>query len=101
MVSNFEEIDEARKILGLKEEAALTEIKKAYYRLALKYHPDKCKDTKKQKCEEIFKKVNKAYKIIMEYCDNYKYLFKKTKEIDKLSESEQFQEHLKKFYHDW
>ena len=101
MVSDFEKIDEARKILGIEEEATLAEIKKAYHRLALKYHPDKCKDTKKQKCEEVFKKINKAYKNIMEYCDNYSYPFKKAKEVDKLSESEQFQEHLKKFYYNW
>ena len=31
----------ARKILGLDENAGLAEIKKAYWLLAMKYHPDK------------------------------------------------------------
>ena len=46
------------KILGVPEDAAEEEIKKAYRRLAHKYHPDKGGDVKK------FKEINEAYQVL-------------------------------------
>lgn len=46
-------------ILGVKEDAGEPEIKKAYRKLALKYHPDKNSGDKA--AEEKFKKVSEAY----------------------------------------
>ena len=57
----FEDIDMARKMLSLGERATLAEIKEAYRRLSLKYHPDKCADEDKQKCEKMFKKIKPIY----------------------------------------
>ena len=51
-MSMFEKIDNARKLLGLGEEATIEEIKSAYKDLSLKYHPDRCKEKNKEKCEE-------------------------------------------------
>ncbi len=97
---NFKQIDEARKLLGLGKEATLEEIKKAYRELALKYHPDRCKDEKEKKeCEEIFKKISEAAEIIMQYCANYKYSFKK-EDVKKVIMDREY-EHLKRFYDDW
>lgn len=48
----------AWKILGLEEGASKEEIKKAYRRLAKKYHPDR---NKSLEAEEMFKRVNWAY----------------------------------------
>lgn len=45
-------------ILGLTKNASQEEIKKAYRKLALKYHPDKCGD------DTMFKKLNEAYQIL-------------------------------------
>jgi len=45
------------KILGVNQNATEDEIKKAYHKLAIKYHPDKNKDDK----EEKFKKISEAY----------------------------------------
>ena len=53
--------DEAYKILGLPESASTAEIKKAYRKLSLKTHPDKCKDSN---AGEKFAKLNEAYAII-------------------------------------
>jgi DnaJ family protein C protein 7 len=50
------------KILGLTKQATETEIKKAYRKLALQYHPDKnAGDTK---AEARFKEVGEAYAIL-------------------------------------
>ncbi len=46
------------KILGVAKNASIEEIKKAFYKLAHKYHPDKGGDEKK------FKEINQAYQIL-------------------------------------
>jgi curved DNA-binding protein len=50
------------KILGVDKNVSLDDIKKAYRKLALKYHPDKNPDDKK--AEEKFKKISEAYAVL-------------------------------------
>ncbi|MDR3364184.1 MAG: molecular chaperone DnaJ [Clostridiales Family XIII bacterium] len=50
------------EILGLKKGAAEADIKKAFRKLAMQYHPDKNPGDKK--AEEKFKEVNEAYGIL-------------------------------------
>ncbi len=50
------------KILGVPRNASQEEIKKAYRRLALKYHPDRNKGNKE--AEERFKEINEAYAVL-------------------------------------
>lgn len=49
------------KILGVAKTASTSDIKKAYRRLARKYHPDVSKDVTG---EEKFKEVNEAYEVL-------------------------------------
>ncbi len=50
------------KTLGVDKSASESDIKKAYRKLAMKYHPDQNKDNKK--AEEKFKEINHAYDIL-------------------------------------
>lgn len=54
-------------VLGLQHGASEDEIKKAYRKLAVQYHPDKQQgksDAEKKEAEEKFKEINEAYSIL-------------------------------------
>ncbi len=52
------------QILGVSKDASEGEIKKAYRKLALKYHPDKAPTSKKKEYEEKFKEISEAYRVL-------------------------------------
>ncbi|BFZ10821.1 hypothetical protein BsWGS_13860 [Bradybaena similaris] len=56
-----ESADDHYKILGVKRSASQKEIKKAFRKLALKYHPDK---NKEKGAQDKFLKISKAYEIL-------------------------------------
>jgi len=97
---NFKDIEHARRILGLNEMATMQEIKESYRKLALKYHPDRCKGKDKEKCEKIFKKINNAYEIIMAYCAGYRFSFKK-EDAKKANLDYAYAEYVKGFDEEW
>lgn len=51
-------------ILGVDKNASGDEIKKAYRKLAMKYHPDKVSSDKKEEAEEKFKEISEAYGVL-------------------------------------
>lgn len=97
---NFKRIDEARKILGLGEEASIEEVKEAFRCLSLQYHPDRCKDKDKKHCEAMYKKITHARDVIIGYFESYRYSFKE-KDVKKNTMSKEEYEHLKRFYDGW
>ena len=54
--------DDYYNILGVSKTASAGEIKKAYRKLALKYHPDKTQGDKT--LEDKFKKISEAYAVL-------------------------------------
>jgi len=55
--------DEYYNLLSVARDASETEIKKAYRKLALKYHPDKNPDSREH-AEKMFKQVAEAYEVL-------------------------------------
>jgi DnaJ-class molecular chaperone len=59
------------KVLGVSKEATTDEIKKAFRKLARKYHPDVNPGDKK--AEEKFKEINEAYEVLSDPDKRRKY----------------------------
>ena len=96
-MANFKEIDEARRLLGLGEVATLKEIKSAYRRLAYRHHPDKHSNTTGEETEGMMKRLNWAYKLLTDYCSNYKYSFRE----EDVARTYPHDEYLRRHYYGW
>ena len=96
MMVNFNEIEEARKLLGLSEAATLNEIKIAYRTLAHRHHPDKHGGDDSNESEAM-KRLNWAYKLLIDYCENYKYSFRE----EDIARTYSYDEYLKTFKDKW
>lgn len=59
------------ELLGVSNMASPEEIKKAYRKLAIKYHPDTSAD--KKNASEMFKQVSEAYKVLMDPATRFNY----------------------------
>jgi len=90
-----EEIQQARKMLGLGECATLSEIKNAFRDMAKKYHPDKCREDKNY-CEEMMRKLNEAHETILAFLSSYRYCFNQ-----KPAEEEGWEDFKERFYKDF
>jgi DnaJ family protein B protein 4 len=52
------------KILGVAKDASAEDIKKAYRKLALKWHPDRCPPEKKDEAQNKFQEVGEAFEVL-------------------------------------
>ena len=94
---SFTQIDKARKLLGLPQEATLKEIKEAYYTKAKEHHPDKHADNEKLEQEREMAQINRAHKTLLHYIDKCKFSF--TRESVEKNDPEQNMR--KRFSRDW
>ena len=96
MKTLFNRINEARKILKLPESATMEEIKRNYRRLLKNWHPD-LRPEEKEIRHKMTKRINSAYRILMDYCQHYQFSFKEN-EVNKYISPEEWW--LKRFGHD-
>ncbi len=54
-------VNDYYQVLNIEKDADVSEIKRAYREMALKYHPD---INQTEDAEEIFKKINEAYSVL-------------------------------------
>ncbi|RLC35348.1 MAG: J domain-containing protein [Candidatus Nealsonbacteria bacterium] len=99
-MASFKEIEAAKKLLGLRETASLKEIKEAFRRLSFRYHPDRSKEDNKLQNEEMMKKLNWAYRILLDYCARYKYTFTKEDWKRAYPEEAYFEKYVKGWFDD-
>jgi len=92
----FDKIDRARKLLDLGEDATLRDIKEAYRRKAKKFHPDGKASNRKKDCEEKMVQINQAYRVILNYIEQYEISFRK-EDVDKNSPAKD----MRRFFEDW
>lgn len=52
------------EVLGVARDATTAEIRKAYRKLALSYHPDKVPESDRAAAESKFKEISQAYEIL-------------------------------------
>lgn len=95
-MANFNEIEDARNLLGLGEVATLKEIKRAYRKLAQRHHPDKRGGDDSAESETM-KRLNWAYKLLTDYCNEYKYSFKE----EDVARTYPHDEYLRTFKEKW
>jgi len=96
-MADFNEIEKARKLLGLGEAATLKEINRAYKTLAHRHHPDKFGSVADKQKEEAMKRLNWAYKLLTDYCNEYKYSFKE----EDIARTYPHEEYLRTFKEKW
>ena len=92
-MDKYDRITNAREILGLNETETLTSIKDKYKRLVKRYHPDVCKLNPKESKKKTVQ-LNEAYKVILDYCNNYQYSFTKSEVEKHLSPGEFWKHHF-------
>ena len=68
------------ELLGVSRDASDVDVKKAYRKLALKYHPDRVAEDQKSQSAEKFKEATEAYEVISDS--------KKRAQYDQLGHSE-------------
>jgi curved DNA-binding protein len=52
------------EVLGLKRDASAEDIKRAYRKLALKWHPDRHQNGEQSQAEDRFKRISEAYEVL-------------------------------------
>lgn len=67
----FEELSQARQLFGLPERVTLREIKARHRALVKRFHPDRGETED----PESIRRINAAYRLLLDYCGNYRFSF--------------------------
>ncbi len=67
----YKELQKALQVLNLSERATLKEIKARFRLLAKQHHPDRSEEGD----PETIRRINAAYRILLEYCSDYRFCF--------------------------
>lgn len=73
---DYQEIESARDILELGEEATTQEIREAFSRLSKRFHPDRFPGD--PEAQKRFEKIAKAYRMLCDYCEGERCSFKES-----------------------
>ncbi len=65
----YEELQWAVKTLNLLSKSSMDDLKREYRELSLRHHPDRGGDP------EEFARINKAYTIVKEYMESFRFIF--------------------------
>ena len=74
--ADYTQLNKAKKILQLNENATRMEIRNNYWQLTKKFHPDKFPGDRK--AQKHFEEINQAYRLVNDYCQDYCCSFRKT-----------------------
>lgn len=66
--ADYVQLNNAQKVLELKEDATRQEIRDNYWQLTKKFHPDKFPGDRE--AQKHFEKINQAYKLVNDYCQD-------------------------------
>ncbi|MEA1997388.1 MAG: J domain-containing protein [Gemmatimonadota bacterium] len=86
--SLFERLNRARSVLELPERVSIKRIKEQYRELSKTWHPDICKE-KPAACQRMQQRLNEAYSVLMGFCNNYEYSFRR-EDVEKYPTGEDF-----------
>jgi DnaJ-class molecular chaperone len=67
----YQELQEALAVFALGERATLAQVKSRHRELAKRHHPDRGGSSD----PEAMRRINAAYRVLLEYCSNYRYCF--------------------------
>jgi DnaJ-class molecular chaperone len=89
------ELTEALEVLGLSGKPTADDVKKAFRKLSLKYHPDKCCEKRKKWCHKRFIEINNARKTVLLYLENgYSHIEEDAFE----KQNKEYMDNFKRFY---
>jgi DnaJ-class molecular chaperone len=86
-MKKYEEITRARWLLELPERATMEEIQSQYRKLLRKWHPDRARRPQEE-CTDMTIRIVEAYRMIIDYCSNYKFSFSENEVREHLSDEE-------------
>jgi len=78
----YAELQEALTSFGLGERATLKQIKDRHRQLVKAHHPDHAADSD----PEAIRQVNAAYRVLLAYCENYRFSFSEAEFLEQFPE---------------